>query len=143
MRKKVIVFLILFSSLFVTLPVVADIAVIVNTNNVTETMSVPDLKNIYNVRKSRFVDNSPIILSYQNGENEISKRFFELVVGRSMMQLNRFWATKIFSGRMLRPIKLADDQLVIQWISENTNGIGYIDVTSLTDKVKAIALISE
>ena len=60
-----------------------------------------------------------------------------------MMQLNRFWATKIFSGRMLRPVKLANDQLVVQWISENKNGIGYIDVTSLTDQVKAIALISE
>ncbi|MBL4868879.1 MAG: hypothetical protein JKY67_21145 [Pseudomonadales bacterium] len=141
--RKLFLFLTLFMWVSAASPTsAAGIAIIVNVKNPTEDLSVLDLKNIYNVRLSRFGDNSPIILSYQPGENEVSQQFFDLVVGRTMTQLNRFWATKIFSGRMLRPMKFTDDQLVIQWISENINGIGYIDQKNLTADVRQIATIS-
>lgn len=133
--------LILFALSFIPLSATADIAVIVNIDNPTEIVSYADIKNIYRVRMSLFSDGGPIILSYQPASLEITQRFFDLAVGRSMTQLNRFWATRIFAGRMRRPVKLVGDQQVIQWISQNRSGIGYIDELNLTDKVKKVATI--
>ncbi|MBL4867185.1 MAG: hypothetical protein JKY67_12515 [Pseudomonadales bacterium] len=138
---KQITKLILLITLFVSLPSTADIAIIVNISNPSDSLSVVDLKKIYRVRVSEFVDNSPIVLSYQPSDREITRKFVKHAVGQSMAQLNRVWARKIFSGRMRRPIKLSDDTMVIQWIEKNRNGIGYIDEVNLTDNVKKIATI--
>ena len=119
----------------------ADIAVIVNINNSTDILSPGDLRNIYRVRTSVFPDASAIILSYQPTEQEVTLQFFDLVVGQSMTQLNRYWATRIFSGRMQRPVKLRNDSLVIEWIARNRSGIGYIDDKNLRNTVKKVATI--
>ena len=119
----------------------ADIAIIVHNSNTTNSISKAELKNIYRVRVSHFINRTPIIISYQPAEKEISQHFFSHVVEKSLTQLNRFWATKIFSGRMERPLQFTEDALVIKWVSQNINGIGYIDVSNLTNAVKKIATI--
>lgn len=138
---KQIIKWILFIALLSPNLVLADIAVIVNVDNPTVTISPVDLKNIYRVRVAHFSDTYPIILSYQPAENEVTQLFFNLVIDKSMTELTRYWATKIFSGRMERPIKLEDDALVIEWVSRNRSGLGYIYDKNLTDRVKKIATI--
>ena len=127
--------------LFFSLSSTADIAVVVNVNNPYTAASSADLKNMYRARVSEFSEGNPIVLSYQPANLDITHLFFDTVVGKSMTQLHRFWASRIFSGRMRKPIKLDNDTAVIQWIANNKNGIGYIDETNLTDDVKKVATI--
>ena len=133
--------LILLMATLIPLSCIADIAVVVNVNNPSNAISISELKNIYRVRISEFSDENPITLSYQPAASETTQHFFRLVIGKSMAQISRVWARKIFSGRMRRPIKLVDDSLVIQWIAKNRNGIGYIDAANLTENVKEILII--
>ncbi|MBL4868277.1 MAG: hypothetical protein JKY67_18075 [Pseudomonadales bacterium] len=131
----------LFITLFSPLISVADIALVVHIDNPLVSLSADEIKGIYKVRRLRFPDSSPIILSYQPDTLEITQQFFQRVLGRPMSQHSRFWATRVFSGRMLRPVKLMNDQAVIEWVSKNKGGIGYIDNANLSDAVKKIATI--
>jgi len=131
----------LIIALFTPLLSMADIAVIVHIDNPIDTLSTADIKSIYKVRRLRFPDSSAIVLSYQPDNLGITQQFFQRVIGRPMSQHSRFWATRVFSGRMLRPVKLMNDRLVIEWVSQNKGGIGYVDDANLTDTIKKIATI--
>ncbi|MBL4869155.1 MAG: substrate-binding domain-containing protein [Pseudomonadales bacterium] len=131
----------LFITLFSPLISVADIAVVVHMDNPLVTLSETEIKGIYKVRQLRFPDNSPIVLSFQPDNVEITEQFSRQVLGRSISQHSRSWTTKIFTGRMLRPKKLTNDLEVIKWVSENRGAIGYIDNANLSNAVKKIATI--
>ena len=134
---KLTIFIASFTPLFS----IADIAVIVHIDNPLEHISEEQIKNIYKVRQLRFPDSSPIVLSYQPDNLVVTQQFFQKVLGRPMSQHSGFWATRVFSGRMLRPVKLKSDLQVIDWVSKNKGGIGYIDEANLNDTVKKIATI--
>ena len=96
---KRLIKLILFISVFIPLACFADIAVIVNVNNPSSTLSVSELKNIYRVRISQFYDNNPITLSYQSSDSEITQQFFLNSLWQSQRpNLNGFGQEKYFQA---------------------------------------------
>ena len=95
-----------FLSIFISGFSIVEIAVIVNNKKPTESISVSDVNNIYKVRVSRFTDSSPINISYQRAVNDGFQLFVNFVIVRPMIQLYRFWASRLFDGRLLRPVNL-------------------------------------
>lgn len=140
LMKQIIKWILLIALLYPNLAL-PDIAVIVNVDNTTGSISPIELKNIYRVRLAHFANGDPIHLSYQPANRKTTQQLLDSIVGRSMSKLNRYWAAQIFSGRMEPPKKLENDALVIEWISLNKNGIGYINSKNLADSVKQVATI--
>lgn len=114
----------------------AEVAVIVNPANANQ-LDANAIKKIYLGKSKSFDDGVKVNPVNQDG-NAIADEFNDKVVGKSGSQLNAYWSKLVFTGKGTPPEKLSNDQAVIDFVSSNTDGIGYIDSAKITDSVKVV-----
>lgn len=114
----------------------AEVAVIVNPANANN-LDADAIKKIYLGKSKSFDDGTKVNPVNQDG-NSIADEFNDKVVGKSGSQLNAYWSKLVFTGKGTPPDKLSNDQAVIDFVSSNADGIGYIDSAKITDSVKVI-----
>lgn len=114
----------------------AEVAVIVNPAN-TNQLDANAIKKIY-LGKSKSFDNGMKVNPVNQDSNSIADEFNDKVVGKSGSQLNAYWSKLVFTGKGTPPEKLSNDQAVIDFVTSNNDGIGYIDSAKVTDSVKVI-----
>lgn len=114
----------------------AEVAVIVNPANANQ-IDANTIKKIYLGKSKSFADGMKVNPVNQ-GSNSVADEFNDKVVGKSGSQLNAYWSKLIFTGKGTPPEKLSNDQAVIDFVSSNKDGIGYIDSAKVTDSVKVI-----
>lgn len=114
----------------------AEVAVIVNPAN-TNQLDANAIKKIYLGKSKSFDDGVKVNPVNQDGNN-VADEFNDKVVGKSGSQLNAYWSKLVFTGKGTPPEKLSNDQAVIDFVSSNTDGIGYIDSAKITDSVKVV-----
>ncbi|MCQ8877300.1 phosphate ABC transporter substrate-binding protein [Pseudoalteromonas shioyasakiensis] len=115
----------------------AEVAVIVNPANANQ-IDANTIKKIY-LGKSKSFDDGMKVNPVNQDSNSVADEFNDKVVGKSGSQLNAYWSKLIFTGKGTPPEKLSNDQAVIDFVSSNTDGIGYIDSAKVTDNVKVVA----
>lgn len=121
----------LISTLLVSFAASAQVVVVVNPS-MTETITTDEVARVYTGRSSALV---PVNLKDVDPKRAI---FDEKAVGRSSSQLKAHWSKLVFTGKGNPPEEVATDADVINFISNNEYGIGYIDAASVTNKVKVI-----
>ncbi|MDN3378110.1 MULTISPECIES: phosphate ABC transporter substrate-binding protein [unclassified Pseudoalteromonas] len=114
----------------------AEVAVIVNPANANQ-IDANTIKKIYLGKSKSFADGMKVNPVNQDS-NSVADEFNDKVVGKSGSQLNAYWSKLIFTGKGTPPEKLSNDQAVIDFVSNNKDGIGYIDSAKVTDSVKVI-----
>jgi len=114
----------------------AEVAVIVNSANSNQ-LDANAIKKIYLGKSKSFDDGMKVNPVNQDG-NSVADEFNDKVVGKSGSQLNAYWSKLVFTGKGTPPEKLSNDQAVIDFVSSNKDGIGYIDSAKVTDSVKVI-----
>lgn len=114
----------------------AEVAVIVNPAN-GSAIDADAIKKIYLGKSKSFDDGTKVNPVNQDG-NSIADEFNDKVVGKSGSQLNAYWSKLVFTGKGTPPEKLSNDQAVIDFVSSNADGIGYIDSAKVTDSVKVV-----
>ena len=114
----------------------AEVAVIVNPANSNQ-LDANAIKKIYLGKSKSFDDGMKVNPVNQDG-NSVADEFNDKVVGKSGSQLNAYWSKLVFTGKGTPPEKLSNDQAVIDFVSSNKDGIGYIDSAKVTDSVKVI-----
>jgi len=114
----------------------AEVAVIVNPANANQ-IDANTIKKIYLGKSKSFADGMKVNPVNQDS-NSVADEFNDKVVGKSGSQLNAYWSKLIFTGKGTPPEKLSNDQAVIDFVSSNKDGIGYIDSAKVTDSVKVI-----
>ncbi|WP_214000701.1 phosphate ABC transporter substrate-binding protein [Arsukibacterium sp.] len=117
------------------LPVVADIAVIVNPANSTN-LTTDELTRLYTGRSSALAAVNIAESSPLRGQ------FDEKGVGRSSAQLKAHWSKLVFTGKGTPPLELATEAAVIEHVAQNPNAIGYVDASSVTDAVKVVLTLN-
>ncbi|MBL4867324.1 MAG: hypothetical protein JKY67_13240 [Pseudomonadales bacterium] len=58
-----------------------------------------------------------------------------------MFEVKAFWVRMIFTGRGAPPTAFKSSNELKKWVSENTEGIGYIDLADVDDSVKVILVV--
>lgn len=119
-----------------SLSALAEVAVIVNPAN-SSALDADAIKKIY-LGKSKSFDNGTKVNPVNQDGNSIADEFNDKVVGKSGSQLNAYWSKLVFTGKGTPPEKLSNDQAVIDFVSSNADGIGYIDSAKVTDSVKVV-----
>ncbi|MDB2356145.1 MAG: phosphate ABC transporter substrate-binding protein [Pseudoalteromonas sp.] len=114
----------------------AEVAVIVNPANSNQ-LDANAIKKIYLGKSKSFDDGVKVNPVNQDG-NSVADEFNDKVVGKSGSQLNAYWSKLVFTGKGTPPEKLSNDQAVIDFVSSNTDAIGYIDSAKITDNVKVV-----
>lgn len=123
--------------------------VVVHSDNPTAEVSNKELVKIF-LKKVPSWDGWEIegkkmrVIPINQTENEVREAFSQAVHGKSVIAIDKYWQTVLFSGRGLPPDKFSSDAEVLAFVRANPGAIGYVSSrTTLSGGVKELRIRSE
>ena len=120
-----------------------DIVVVVNKNNGVEKLSRDEVIDIFmgrNRQLSTGVTALPLDLPDNMAERE---NFYSRLTGKSVSEINAYWARLHFTGRANPPGLMHSHEEVIQRIMNNPGAVGYVNRSNASSKVKVVFELNE
>lgn len=96
-----------------------------------------ELKAIYTGNKLKWSNGNKIQVVDQ-AETSLGKKFYALVLGKTLNQVRSQWTKLMLSGQASAPAQCPSDKVVKKLVAGNPNAIGYIASSALDDSVKEI-----
>lgn len=116
----------------------AQILVIVNARNSVIQMEQKQVVDLFMGRTSAFPDRQPAqTLDLKTG-TPLRANFYKTLTGKSEAQVDAYWATLVFAGRMTPPKQIADEQQVIAEVATHPDAIAYVSRQPLPTSVKIV-----
>ncbi len=100
--------------------------IIVNKSIKIETISKSDIRKIYLGKMTLWGNKSKIQPCIINIKTEFGKKFFDAVLSTTPKKYKRHWLKQVFSGYGSAPHSFATPEEVIEFVSKNPGGIGFI-----------------
>ncbi len=82
----------------------------------------------------------PLPLDYQ-GDPVVRDRFYQAITGKSLAQINAYWARLSFTGQASPPRRLANQAAILQVTEKNQDALGYVETEAVTNNVSALLAI--
>ena len=117
----------------------ADVAVIVNARNPLGSMNSKQVQDIF-LGRTRSFANDRIALPIDQS-SPLRAEFYRRLTGRSLEQINAYWARILFTGQASPPLQVPDDAAMLKTIRDNEGAIGYIDKSHLDDSVRVLLIL--
>lgn len=134
-------------SLLLSSSVSAKIYVIVNAKNPVEKLEKSQVIDIYTGRFVSFPGDQTAKPADLNDSHPLKARFYLLTTGLPLSKVSSYWARLKFTGRYTPPAEKDNLQDVIDYVSNNSQGIGYIDSAHadalLNKNVKVVYTVTE
>lgn len=121
----------------------ATLVVIVNANSKVEQLSRNEIVNIFMGRYRRLPDGSELRPLDIRGDAPERRDFYHKLVGKSLAEINAYWARLIFSGRTQPPMALDNQLEVLDKVAREDHAIGYIERANLNNQVKVVYVFPE
>jgi len=135
--RLIFIFIALFAS-----PLQAGIVVIVNSENTTSYFSQRQLVDLYMGRDLYFPDGTMALRLDQSPKSQVRHDFYKNLVGKSVAQINAYWARLLFTGRASPPQVINDSKGVLKAVRNNENAVGYINESELDAGVKVVGRVN-
>ncbi len=116
----------------------ADIAVITHPQSNVTQLTREQVVDIYMGRTSTFPNGRPAIAFDLKGNQPTRSAFYQQLVGKSVAQINAYWARLLFTGSATPPMALKDSATMLHMVQENRDAIGYIDSTEMSGKLNVV-----
>jgi len=108
-----------------------ELAIIVNSTNDIQEISVEDVASIFLGKSRQLPDGTKVVPLDQLEAEGLKQEFYAKVVRKTLSQLNSYWSRLIFTGRGQPPFAVSGDSEVLEFVAANPNMIGYVDVRAL------------
>ncbi len=116
----------------------ADMLIIVNANNSLASIEHKQVVDLFMGRVTAFSKNQPAqTFDFQAGA-PVRTNFYKALTGKSEAQVDAYWATLIFAGRMTPPKQFSSDQEIIEAVANDPAAIAYVPKQILPPGVKVI-----
>lgn len=71
------------------------------------------------------------------------EEFYDMLLGKSVSQMNGYWASLSFSGKGKPPEELNSDDIkdIIEWLNKNPNGIAYAPINKVPDNANILITV--
>lgn len=135
MLKVIIIMAVFFSPLAIGQE---DLVVIVNKNNPVDEMIRSELIDLYMGKLVAFPNGDAAMPIDQTNDADAREHFYTQLTGRSLSQINAYWARIRFTGRALPPTQVSSSEKVIKEVRSNLGAIGYIHRSEVPDDVKVV-----
>ncbi len=134
----------LLATLLLWLPAArADIAVVVHPQNPLASLSHQELKKIFLGRLSLFPGGGREIRAIDlPDDHPVFHDFYRRVVELDGIELKRYRAYYLFSGRGRLPVVATSPQAMLQMVAEDPGAIGYLDIKDVTENARVIMTLS-
>lgn len=120
-----------------------EVLIIVNADNPVDQLTQKQTVDLFMGRVRSFAGNQPAqTLDLVSGA-PVRAPFYRALTGKSEAQIDAYWATLIFAGKMPPPRQFATEREVISEVAGNPRAIGYVsDRYDLPPSVKAVLRLS-
>jgi len=126
------------AALLVSGPLQAEILVIVNAQNSISALEKKQVMDLFMGRVSAFPNGQAAkTLDLKTG-TPLRAAFYKTLTGKNEAQVDAYWATLIFAGRMSPPKQLADEKTLVAEVASNAEAIAYVTRQPLPKNVKVI-----
>lgn len=125
---------------FMLSPALADVVVVVSTENPVTTLTRAQLADIYLGRLSRFPNGGSVVPIDQKEGADVRAEFYSEYLGQSPAQIKAHWSKLIFTGRGQPPRSVADGLAMVEFIAGHPDAIGYIDPGHVNDDVRIVSI---
>lgn len=90
-------------------------------------LSKSKARMLYKGKVKKLSGNNNFVLLDLPKSSKIRKTFYKNLLGKSISQMNGYWASLSFSGKGVPPEEINNDNIdtVIQWLQSNPDGIAY------------------
>lgn len=122
-------------------PLQAGVVVIVNAENTVNDFNQRQLVDLYMGRDLYFPNGQMALRLDQSPDSKVRKNFYANLVGKTIAQVNAYWARLLFTGRASPPQVIRNSKDVLKAIRNNSNAVGYIDEKDLEDGVRIVAYV--
>ncbi len=115
-----------------------DMVVVVNQKNGINKLSREEVIDIFlgrNRQLSTGLTALPLDLPGVSLEREA---FYSRLTGKSMSEINAYWARLIFSGRASPPAQVRSLEESMQMVIDNRSAIGYLERSKISSQVKVV-----
>ncbi len=119
-------------------PAWADLLLIVNSSNPITRLERKQVVDIFMGRATAFPNQKPVHTFDVTGSNNLRAIFYKSLTGKNEAQVDAYWATLVFAGRMSPPEKLPNEAAVLRAVKENPAAIGYVTHQTLPAGVKIV-----
>lgn len=121
----------------------ADILLIVNAKNSLNQLEKKQVVDLYMGRVSVFPNQQPAQIFDMREGSALRENFYKLLTGKSEAQIDAYWATLLFAGKMSPPKQISREQDVIDIIKNNPAGIAYVRKQNLPPGLKVVLEITD
>nr|WP_255555366.1 hypothetical protein [Enterovibrio paralichthyis] len=136
--KRLVLALLTVSWLAWGSPSHAELVVVVSKDNPISQLSSRQLIDLYMGRYNAYPDGRAASTTDLPEDSPLREAFYKKLVGKSVAQVNAYWARLLFAGKSEPPMTNESSQDVIKYIMNNTNGIGYLNESELVDGLKVV-----
>ncbi len=136
--KRLFLIIVFVGQMLLQSALAAEILVIVNLQNAVDELSHQELMDLYMGRYTNFPNKVAALLLDMPMDSEIRDEFYRELVGKSVAEVNAYWARLMFTGRASPPRGIEDAEQVIKFIGDNKNAIGYVYDTEYDDSLKVV-----
>ncbi|MCL1049284.1 hypothetical protein L2755_06815 [Shewanella abyssi] len=96
--------------------------------------------------KSKKINGSLKIVLVDLPETSMHREeFYSMLLGKSVSQMNGYWAGLAFSGKGSPPEELDGDDIkqILKWLNDNPNGIAYAPIESVPEEVNILITVPQ
>jgi hypothetical protein len=116
----------------------ADLVVIAHPSACAERISRKDVVNIYMGRLRELPCGQAAQPLDLPRDGEETAGFYRLLVGKSISEINAYWARLLFSGRTQPPEVRATQDEMLDFVARTPQAIGYVDRSRVDDRVRIL-----
>jgi len=111
-------------------PALAGDVMIVCNSNVPEDLSSQEIRDIYLGNKTMWPSGKTVFFVTLD-DSDIHAEFLDMYVHKTPAQINKYWKTKIYTGRGKPPMEFDDPQKLMDYVSKTDGAIGYLPSDAL------------
>ena len=142
-KKILLSFIVIASILSLSSATSADepnIMVIANEKGAPTTLTMKELKSIFQGEKQRWNDGTKISIAFMKSSTPVGSATSNKVLKMSGDQLNKFWLALVFQGKAKAPFFYGSASEVESYVSQNAGAIGVVESSYQVKGVKVISI---
>lgn len=120
------------------MPAAADLVVVVNARSPAAQLSRDEVINIFLGRYRDLPGGKravPLDLPLTDPDRA---KFYRLLVGKELAQINAYWSRLVFSGKTTPPLQTGGAGDTLRALAENSVAVGYLDRSRIDGNVRIV-----
>jgi ABC-type phosphate transport system substrate-binding protein len=120
-----------------------DVVVVVNQKNSVTKLSRDEVIDVF-MGRNRLLSSGVTAMPLDLPSTAVERAdFYFRLTGKSMSQINAYWARLILTGRASPPTLMHSQEEAMQTITENRSAVGYVNRNKTSSQVKTVFELNE